>query len=135
MSDASIGYGSQYAIHDGSTYVPLAEVYNIEPPQFESDDVDVTHMASPNRTREVIPGLINPGNVTIDMNFVPNSPADQRVRELLVSGEKLSHRITYPNGTTETFTASVKGYAPAVPNEDKMTATVTMRVTGFSTMA
>lgn len=136
-SQAMLGYGSVFQIVSDSSpdlYVELAEVINITPPSADLDQIDVTHMTSPNRRREFISGLIDGGEASLEMNFVPGSPSDDRLFELLNlpvgAVRKRSCRISYPNGVTWTFDGELIGYEPTVPVDDKMSATVTFKVTG-----
>lgn len=131
-TEASIGYGTFFHISrdNGATWIELAEVYDIAPPNDTVDEVDATHMQSPGRTREFIPGLIDPGEASFEKNFVPGSATDSLVRELKALAERVKCRVTFPNGVKWSFTAWISGYEPAVPTDDKMTATVTWRVTG-----
>jgi len=131
-SEASLGYGSKFKITDPatSTLIDIAEVFNITPPSFEADDVDVTHNQSPNRTREVIAGLKSPGDCSFEMNFVPGSASDVLIRSLLGSGVQVDCQIEFPNAETWDFLAAVKGFEVEMPTDDKMTATVSMQVSG-----
>lgn len=132
-SAASLGYGSKFLISDNSSpgiYTDIAEVFNITPPNFEADDVDVTHNQSPNRTRETIAGLKTPGDCSFEMNFVPGSASDVLIRALLTTGEQRACKITFPNAEAWSFLAAVKGYEVSMPTDDKMTATVSMQVSG-----
>jgi len=136
-SNASLGYGSVFAImaeNSPDNFVDIGEITNISPPSFSLDQVDVTHMQSPNNYREFIPGLIDPGEASFDMNFVPGSASDLRIQELMNLSPGTDHRrtmkITYPNHVTWSFSGMVTGYEPAVPVDDKMTATVTIKVSG-----
>lgn len=136
MSDASIGYGSYFHIsqNSGSTWIEIAEVFDITPPSQAVDQVDVTHMQSPNRTREFIAGLSDPGSASFEMNFVPGSSSDLKIQEIRGTGEQVLCRVTFPNSVTWTFTGQIESYEPAIPNEDKMTASVSFKVSG-STVA
>ena len=131
-TQASIGYGTVFDISrdNEATWITVGEVYDITPPNDTVDEVDATHMQSPNRTREFIPGLIDPGEASFEQNFVPGSPSDLLIAEIKTAGERVRCRITFPNGVTWKFSGWVSGYEPAVPTDDKMTATVTWRVTG-----
>ncbi len=131
-TQASIGYGSFFHISrdNEATWIELAEVFDITPPNDTVDEVDATHMQSPNRTREFIPGLIDPGEASFEMNFIPGSASDLLIGEIKTAGERVRCRVTFPNGVTWKFSGWVSGYEPAVPTDDKMTATVTWRVTG-----
>lgn len=136
MSDAMIGYGSYFHISrdGGSTWLPVAEVTSITPPSDTVDQVDVTHMQSPNRRREFVPGLSDPGSASLEMNFVPGSASDLLIQEIRGTGEQVKCRITFPSSVTWVFDGQIESYEPAIPNEDKMTATVSFKVSG-STVA
>lgn len=131
-TEASIGYGSLFDISrdDGDTWLSLGEVFDITPPSAAIDVIDATHMASPNRTREFIAGLTDPGDASFSQNFVPGSAADTTIREIRATGERVICRITYPNASVWKFDGFLTGYNPAVPTDDKMTAEVTFKVTG-----
>jgi hypothetical protein len=134
-SQASIGYGSLLQVQDAAlAYQTLAEVYNVTPPSSTVDQVDVTHMQSPNRYREFVDGLIDPGECSFEMNYVPGSPSDILLLAILATpvGQSRTRgiKITYPNGKIDTFSGNLATYEPTLPTDDKMTATVTFRVTG-----
>lgn len=135
---AAIGYDTRFAIENApgsGVFVELAEVYEVTPPDSQVDQVDSTHYQSPGRAREFIPGLTDPGAVSVSMNYIANSPSDQRIEALRVVGTVLAMRITFPNGVRATFAASVQSYTKAVPLDDRMTATVEMKVAGAVTIA
>lgn len=132
-TEASIGYGSIFGIGDAASpelFPALAEVVNVTPPSDTVDVIDATHMASPNRTREFIEGLIDPGECSLDLNFIPGGAADDIIQAWKAAGGRKNCRITYPNDVTWTFAALLTGYEPAVPVDDKMSATLTLKVTG-----
>lgn len=131
-TQASLGYGSIFAVStdDGATYVDLAEVSDITPPSSTIDMVDATHMQSPNADREFIIGLSDPGEASFSMNFVPGSAADLKIQAVKAARARVKCRITFPNGITWTFSGLLMTYEPAVPTDDKMTATVSFKVSG-----
>jgi HK97 gp10 family phage protein len=106
----------------------------IKPPSAKLDQIDVTHMQSPGRRREFITGLIDSGEASFEMNFIPGSASDQRLNSLLTLpvgiSRRRSCRISFPNGVTWTFDAELTGYDPAIPFDGKMTAAVKFKVTG-----
>jgi predicted secreted protein len=137
MTDASIGYGTQYRIWDTGTspadYFQIGEVINVTPGEATADRIDATHMLSPNRRREYIAGLIDNGEASFEINWVPGNDTDVFLRELFESGETRDHQVEFPNGAIVTFEASIIGYSKAVPIDDRMTATVTVAVSGAET--
>lgn len=134
MTAAAIGYGSTYRIWDATLGVPafvdVAEVINITPPGGTSDRVDATHMKSPGRRREYIAGLIDSGEASFEINWVPGGPTDEMLRTLLTSGTIVQHQIEFPNGFTVTYDAAITGYEKTLPIDDRMTATITVAPSG-----
>ncbi|MDP2358018.1 MAG: phage tail tube protein [Beijerinckiaceae bacterium] len=142
MTSVSIGYGSTYAIWDASLSVPafveLEEVISITPGEAETDRVEATHMSSPGRRREYVAGLIDSGEASVEINWVPGSDTDLLLRALHASGETAQHRITLPanadgDRVTLTYDAQLLSYNKSLPIDDRMTATVTISVSGEET--
>lgn len=139
---ALIGYGTRFFVestaspgNSPATLVEIAEVKNVTPPNQQTDAVDVTHNTSPNRRREFISGLIDPGEANFEMNFVPNSASDLILQQLQTSGNIVTMRVKYPNNVNWDFRASVKGYEITSETEGAMSAAVTLQVTGGVTVS
>jgi hypothetical protein len=133
-----LGYGSSFEIatsgNSPSDLISLGEIYNITPPSAVVDQIDVTHMQSPNRRREFIAGLVDGGETSFEMNYIPGSIGDTELHEILDTPvgqtRRRTARIRYPNGVTHTFEVELQRYESAVPTDDKMSSTVTFKVTG-----
>ncbi|MBL3580648.1 phage tail tube protein [Rhodovulum visakhapatnamense] len=137
-SQALMAYDIGFAIHDGEdpgTFEELAEVNEVTPPNQQADDIDVTHQKSPNKTREYIAGMIEPGEMTLSLNWIPGGSTDMTIQALKVSGARRQMRITWPNGITWTFTGYIKGFEPSSQLGDKMTGTVTIKVAGSTAIS
>jgi hypothetical protein len=131
MSDGMIGKGTIFGMETtagNDTYTALAYVFEITPPTETVDAIDLTHMSSPDFTREFGPGLINPGEVTLALNFIPGNSADVALRGAM--REARGCRVTFPNGATWTFDAFITSLGVETPMADKMVQRVTMQVTG-----
>src|SRR5687768_11465040 len=107
MTDARIGYGTTYEIFVGGEFVEVAEVAEVTPGEATSERRDATHMKSPGRRREYIAGLIDSGEASFVINWLPGSDTDVMLRGLQTSGETTDHRITFPNAITLTYEAQV----------------------------
>lgn len=129
---ASIGNGAQFQIEGSTpgTFTAIAEVFDITPPNETTDVIDTTHMGSPGGVREYILGLTDPGEASFEMNFVPGSASEALILTTKAERKAKNFRIVFPNAATWTFAGLLTGYEPAMPNDDKMTATVTIKVTG-----
>lgn len=135
MSEAQIGYGTRFfmaATAGASALTKLAEVTSVTPPEESVAEVEVTHYESPGRTREFIAGLADAGSTTIEMNWIPGSETDTLLADARADREVRTMRIVTPgaDGRQFTFPAYVSGYSRALPIDDRMTASVTLRIAG-----
>ena len=139
MTDARIGYGAEFWLDNASgVLTQLAEVLSVTPPNPQTTEVEATHMASPNRRREYISGLIEDGEGTFEFNYVPGGATDLLVQAAISDGVERSYKIVIPDGSTGweiTGDCIVKGWERSVPIDDRMTATLTVRFTGASVEA
>lgn len=126
-TSAAIGYGAKLSWYNGTAYVDLAEITSLKSPSYSRDTIDATHMQSPNLFREFIPGLMEAGEVSIDVNYIP-AVSDTFIA-LMVAGVA-NFRITHPNGVKCTFDGILTGYERQEPLDDKMSASITVKVTG-----
>lgn len=118
---ARLGYQSQLSF---SSFI--AEITSMSISQ-EAEQLDVTHMQSPGFRREFIAGLIDPGELTVEVNHDPSipDPMDLGANPLV---------ITFPNGETWSWpSATATGYEVEVPVAEQMTATVTFKLSSAKT--
>ncbi|HEY3694062.1 phage tail tube protein [Phenylobacterium sp.] len=136
MTTAIIGYGSTFSVETApgsGSYTALGEVTDITPPNNQIDQIEATHMASPGRVKEFIPGLTDLGDMTVAMNYVPSNATDTFLLAWRADGTTRACKITYPNAHTDVFQGFLKGYAPTLQTAAKASATLTVRVAGAVT--
>lgn len=140
-TDARIGMGAAVSLDNASgTLTLLGEPISISLPNPQVADVEATHFGSPNRRREYISGLIEDGEVTFGFNYVPGGAVDLLVMEAIEDGEARTMQVDIPRAGDATpyrftFEVIVRGWEKAIPIDDRMTATLTARVTGPVTAA
>lgn len=137
-TDAAIGKGTVIRIASPESpldFVALAEVTKVTPPPLARDTPDASHMESPDQWREVVPGMRQGVDMPIELNFIPGSPTDARLRDMLTDEEPSRVEIAFPNGSVLSFRAWGMEYEPDDPVDDKMTATATLRVSGRMTFS
>lgn len=133
QTQARIGHGSQFYVGSDSSpiaYTAIAEITSITPPSVTRDVIDATHTGSPDQWREHIPGLKDGGEVSIEMNFVPNSDSSNILVAIQLDSFARDFKIVFPEGSTWVFQAFCTGFEPDAPFDDKMTATATFKVSG-----
>ncbi|MBT0779553.1 phage tail tube protein [Paracoccus sp. pheM1] len=131
MPDGMLGYGATVRIGRGATptFTEIELIGDLALPDEQVDEVEVTHMKSPGRRRQYIAGLIDSGEITIPMNYIPESATDVLLQSIKASGEEVILEITLAGATEpESFAAFLKGYARTAPIDDKMTAEATFRL-------
>jgi predicted secreted protein len=132
-TQARIGHGSQFYVGNDDSpqvFTAIAEITSITPPSVTRDVIDATHTGSPDQWREHIPGLKDGGEVSCEMNFVPNSNSSNILIAIQVDTFARDFRIVFPDGTIWNFKAFCTGFEPDAPFDDKMTATATFKVSG-----
>lgn len=135
---AAIGFGTTFSLGDGAdpeVFTALAEVLDVTPPSDAVDIIEVTHMTSPDRTKEFIAGLTDPGECSFDINFLPGAGDDTALQAKRQTATVSNYRITFPNAATWTFAGILTGYSPTAPVNDRMTASVTFKLTSSYTAA
>ena len=131
-STAVLGYNVDFSIYNGSAYVQVAEVTNITWPGYKRDAIDVTYMDSGGQFREYIAGLMDAGECSVEMNWLPS--ATDVILAALTAGVG-QFKLTYNNGVNLVFKAVVTGYTMQSPLGEKLSATATFKVTGQPTWA
>ena len=136
-TQASIGYGAVFELHNGVGFEAIGEVTNLTPPNVSVDAVDATHTESEGAAREFIAGLVDYGEIKIEMNLVAGEASDALIRSTMIARAAVQWRITFPGGPSPSNQAVgsgiLTGYETEAPLDDKMTANLTIKVTGVVT--
>jgi predicted secreted protein len=128
------------AISGKGTLLKIGEVKSIGGPSFSSDTNDVTSHSSPGAWREFIASLIDPGDLSFDINFVPTNATHNASTGLLADFQnrvRRNFKIVFPDGgsTTWSFQGIITGFNMNAPIDDALTASVTIKITGQPTLA
>ena len=115
-------------------YFRIGEVTNLPPPNQTADSQQFTHMESPGGVHEFRPGLIDPGDQNLEVNYIPGGTAHADLMTDLADDDAHKYKITFPGGTeTVIFTAFVTDVSPATPIADVMTCSASFKPTGKPT--
>ena len=134
-TDGTSGFGTLLKKGDGAStevFTAIAEVVNISGPSESLELIDATHMESPSSYREYIPSLLDSGEVTFDVNFLPGNTNQKGVRTDMTSRTKRNFTLTWTDSapTTYTFSGYVTAFEPSAQIDDKLSASITIKVTG-----
>lgn len=129
-------FGTQLERGDGAgteVFTAIANVTNITPPGIERETYDVTAHDSPNGWREFVGGLKDGGEVEIELNYDPREH-DTLVADFEDDAPR-NYRIVFPGTLGQwAFKAIMSGFESEAPHDDKLSATVTFKVSGKPTI-
>lgn len=130
MSKAIAGVGTQF-YRNGTA---LAEVNSINGPGMTRDFIDVTSLDSTGGYREFTAGFRDGGTVTLNMNFT--RATYDLMKADFENDEEQIYEIVLPDDdvTSVEFLGLVTELPLTIPTDDKVTADVTIKVSGAVTV-
>jgi hypothetical protein len=110
-------------------FTAIANVSGFKGPKMKRDTADTTAHDSPNHYREFIGTLIDAGEITLDINYDP-ADHDALVSDFEDTAAR-NYKLTYPLSASEwAFAAWLTGFEADAPMDNKLAATVTIKLTG-----
>ncbi len=131
-----LGYGTTVKLDSASSgsYTTIGQLGDVGGPDTSVDAVDVTTHDSASAAREFIMGLIDGGEVTLDIVYDPALATHQLLQTVLAARTNRPWRINFAGlATTCSFSGGITGLGPSAPVEDKLMCSVTIKVTGLVT--
>jgi predicted secreted protein len=115
---------------DPEVFTALADLTSISGPSISRETIDVTSHGSPNAWMEFIGGLKDPGEVSADVNYDP-AEHDTLVADFNEDAP-INYQLAFPTSpeTVWSFPAILTGFEPDAPFDDKLSASLTFKVTG-----
>jgi len=141
-STANLAKGTLLQLSISSSLTTLFEVKDIDGPGYTRAVVDSTHQES-TLGKESVPGLLEPGEVTFDVNWHQDNATHQAlVQDLNVSEEIQDWRIIWPLDRTSSpatqnqdFKGYVTSFDPSSPVEGIFSASLTIQLSEMPTYA
>ena len=126
MPSPDVDVGTGITIVFGTTAFS-AEIVDIGGPSLSRESIDKTHQGTL-KARTFMPSdLYDPGELTFDIHFNPDTDPEIDEPEEVVT-------VTWPSGATWAADGFITGYEPATPLEDKMTGSITVKFSGEITI-
>lgn len=143
--EASIGYGGEFWLATDDTVGTLTElvqVVSFQEPDIEVDEVETTHLQSPDGYKEYTEGLRDGGEIEIVFNYRPGSDTDEMLEDWKAERPRTKRKVRMGiplQGTvvkTHTASAVLRGYSGGtIAAGDRMEGTLRIRITGPVTVA
>lgn len=140
-TEAITGYGSEFHLANGTNVLTeVGELIALEPGSEEWGTTEATTFKSPGRRREYIKTLIESGQGSFQVNWLPGKPTDVLITEAHQDPGSRAFKIVVP-ADNEGGTWEISGFVnvlsrtPTIPIDDRMTCQVTLQFTGARTEA
>jgi predicted secreted protein len=116
------------------TFVAVSEVVKIGGPSGSASIIDVTHLTS--TAREKVLGLADEGQITLDLNYIPNDTQQANLRTDRANKSLRNFQIVIPTpAQTISFAAYVTGFSLDFAVDAKVACSITLEITGAVTFA
>ncbi|MFA5162091.1 MAG: phage tail tube protein [Elusimicrobiales bacterium] len=140
MSEAISGFGTKLKMGDGASpevFSDIAAVSKVGGPGVSLDTIDVTADDSPGGYKEYAAGLLDAGEIKLELNFLPANASQTGLLTALTSRAAKNFKLVFPDtaNTTWSFSAFVTNFEPDAPVDGKLAASVTLKITGQPTLA
>ena len=133
----SVGTKLLIAPKTGNTDVAVGGLKSISGIDVNADEVEVTDMGNTDGYREYLPGFKDGGEVPVSGYMDGEDSGQDRMYELLESGDVVDCKIQFPAkiGKTWSFKAGVTKFTTAAEVDDAITFEATLKVSGKPTLA
>ena len=117
----------------------IADLAPVGGPELGRDAIDVSTMDSPNKFREFIPGMLDAGEVTMDINYDGTAAGTGNFLSQQLTQTAQAITVSFGEGTNTATSSSwvcsgfMTGLGHAIPHDDKVTQSVTIKLTGEPT--
>ena len=125
----------------GAVLATVAQVEGITGPGLSIDMADVTTHDSTSAFEEAVPGIIRTGEIGLDIVYDPaddthDATGGNGLLTRLNNKTKTNFSLVFTDTGTTTWALDgfVTNFEPGMPHDDKLSATVTVKVTGVPTL-
>jgi predicted secreted protein len=134
-TEAQLGYTTSLQRGTGddmatAVFADVGEVTDLTVWDASRDSVEVTNHRSPGFSIESIPGLIDWGSASFEMNFVPAAKITTDLLDDFKAAGNHPWRVVFPEGTTVTFLAALTSYQVTAPVKDVMKGSFELKISG-----
>lgn len=126
-----IGFGSEFYVTTTTAATAIGQIKSISGPDSQTNDVDTTTLDSSTNYRTFVPGLIDPGVVTLEVVSDPTALVITRMRQYFEAGTAKTFNIYHnTSGNAQQFSAYVQSIGQEIPLDDLIMNTYTLKLSG-----
>lgn len=119
----------------GSSYTAIGEINSIDGPNMSRETIDTTALDTSGGYRTFIPSFRDAGELNMEMNFTLDTYDDLKL-DFEASAIRY-WQVVFPDtgSTTLEFGGYVTSLGTAISTDDKVTASVTIKISGAVTLS
>ncbi len=125
------GFGTKLYRMSGTNSTAIAGITKVGGPSMEGKDIDVTDMDSTNGFMEFLPGIVNGGEVDLEMNYI-KTDFNTNIGLFRTTG---SYKLVLPDSANLAFNGYMKKLGLEAPYDDKVGAKSSWKISGKPTFA
>jgi len=121
---------------DAATATPvawteIAEVTDWDGPSGTAQVIDMTYLTATAKHKK--PGIPDEGQFTLSINWIPTDAGQQAVATARAEQAEKNFKVTYEDGSTQTFAGYVLGFSTSGAVDGKVAGSITIEITGAVT--
>jgi hypothetical protein len=130
------GHGAAlvYGTAGGTPSTAFGEVVSIGGPNISRPMIETTHMGSTAR-KYIAGGFYDLGTVDVEIQYDPGNTGHDAMTSAILAGTEHSFKITWSDTSTASFDGFVESFNVTAEMEDRLTASLSIRVNGTLTLA
>jgi len=141
MSTGIHGYGAVLGIGTAvSSVTTVTNISSISGPNQSRDSIDISTLASGTITKEFVPGMVDPGEMTLELNYnETETPVLTGTTIGINNHYPIYYSIQFPDATASTASSKFSGscfitaLGHALDNGSKISQSVTLKLNGPAT--
>ncbi len=114
-------------------FTEVGEIVDWDGPGGSASVIDVTHLQS--AAKEKMIGLMDEGQISLTVNLDLNDTGQLACQTARTNRAKTGFRLTYSDDEIQTFDGYVLGFSSSGSVDDKVSASITIEITGVVTTA
>lgn len=112
-------------------WTEIAEVTDWDGPSGTAQVIDMTYLTATAKHKK--PGIPDEGQFTLSINWIPTDAGQQAVATARAEQAEKNFKVTYEDGSTQTFAGYVLGFATSGGVDNKVAGSITIEITGAVT--
>lgn len=121
-----------------TVFTTIAELGDVTPPELHRNEFDAS--SQQDNIDSYILGMLRRGQLKVPLNFIPTNATHDHLTGLYKALNTEpppyeGYKLTYPEGTQMVFSGQVQSIIPTAPVDGKLSAQVTIRLSGRMSIA